>query len=330
MASHPADRAPDVSRRFIAGVCLVLGLLCAATEVASRAADVQPSLTDSAGLWAIQRAGVTRQSMVLVGSSRFQVGIDPSRLASNVVNLSLLGDSPIPVLQHLARDQTFAGHAVVEFMPLRYCTPDLDGILRARDMVQRFDRRAAIADLETQMRVRLQARLSMLNSSLRPLDLLTGAQSLAAVQQQVVGRDRFAPRDYRGTDTSQIVRLREERWRERLSTPLSDDQHRERIARIEDAISAIRARGGEVTFFRINSSGRAAALEAEHAPRAACYERWVSALPDARWLHFADLPAIAGLELPEGSHLDRSQTAVVTDALRGALARGSDPADPVE
>jgi hypothetical protein len=87
-------------------------------EVLARSQGAEPSLKDGPPAWSVQRQqarGKRGESapLALIGSSRFQLGIEPDILASviarPVANLAIPASLPFPVLEDLANDSEFEG-----------------------------------------------------------------------------------------------------------------------------------------------------------------------------------------------------------------------------
>jgi hypothetical protein len=95
------------------------------------------------------------------------------------------------------------------------------------------------------------------------------------------------------------------------------------IAQAKQSVDAIRARGGDVVFFRPPSSGELARIENERFPRAQAWDRLLRETQTTGF-HFADHPETRNLTCVEESHLSRADAAVFTRAyaafVRSALA----------
>jgi hypothetical protein len=107
-------------------------------------------------------------------------------------------------------------------------------------------------------------------------------------------------------------------WPERVEERLDEEALEHRLSELQKWTEMIQERGGEVVFFRINSSGFVRELEARDFPRATHWDRF-AAETDAVTIHFEDVPALGGIELPEGSHADLEGAPRITDGLIEAL-----------
>jgi hypothetical protein len=76
---------------------------------------------DDENLWSYHRRRVQREnkSVVLIGSSRMQMGFDQNKFTEltgrKTIQLAVVGESPIPLLQNLAEDETFHGTIISDF-----------------------------------------------------------------------------------------------------------------------------------------------------------------------------------------------------------------------
>jgi len=106
-------------------------------------------------------------------------------------------------------------------------------------------------------------------------------------------------------------------------TPESSELLEERCAEIARAAAAIQARGGSVTFVVMPTGGLITELEERRYPRRLFWDRFAEMSPSMA-LHFADIPAMRELPVPDGSHLDYRSRARFTHALLDAMHVGSE------
>src|SRR5262245_5037782 len=92
-------------------------------EACARARGCRPSVKDGPALWSAYRQRVRTPAgpqapLVLIGSSRFLLGIDPAVLSRSVgrpvINLAIDGSQPFRVLEDLAADPEFHGVVLCE------------------------------------------------------------------------------------------------------------------------------------------------------------------------------------------------------------------------
>jgi hypothetical protein len=92
------------------------------------------------------------------------------------------------------------------------------------------------------------------------------------------------------------------------------------IERTRIAVAKLRARGGEVVFVRPPSAPELSVYEEETLPRTRGWDQLLEGA-GVRGVHFADVPAMQGLVIPEYSHLSRACATVFTDAYVRGLAK---------
>ena len=94
------------------------------------------------------------------------------------------------------------------------------------------------------------------------------------------------------------------------------------LGEVSRDIRAIRARGGRVMFFCSPTSGAHLAADQQGYPRADYWDRFVREIAEPNGAHAIyglDVPAIAALNLPDGSHLDMRDRAAFTAAVAQLL-----------
>jgi hypothetical protein len=320
---------------------VAIGLFLAALagwEAYWRAERFVPSARNSAGLWALTRDRLDREGpggTVIVGSSRamFDLHLEAWREETGglPVQLALEGTNPRPFLRHVAQDTTFSGVVVVGVTEVLFFPP-VDG-LRAEVLAQYRDRTPAD---------RLSQRISMhvVEPYLAFYDPDTALFALLRRQRFWPARRNLTPqlpvvrklansRRTRQADMwnkveqdpayRQIVR---DTWLEFLNAPrppapppeVMKQQMQAVLDDVADQVRAIRARGGDVVFLRLPSTGPF--REAEHGgfPRERAWDPLL-ARADAAGVHFEDHPDLQDVELPEWSHIRADQTDRFTRAL---------------
>ena len=226
------------------GVVLAMVWL-AGYEVFWRSRGFVPSLTDNEALWCSTRRLATDDAVVIIGSSRLQIGLDPAVLSHAldgrpVVQLALNGGNPIPALLNRANDPAFKGVVLLEYMPRRLFTPDTLSVSRTRGFVASCANPSLVAPTEAKLSAQLQQHVVLFASEVQLIALLSYAShhhGLPHEQHEIVRADRFTPihfqPGYQAGGTDDI-------W----ETPLSPDALAARAAEMRVAIDQIRARGG--------------------------------------------------------------------------------------
>lgn len=308
-----SSQAPEALpwRRVILLTALVTLLCFVALELTWRRRGVIPGIVDGPGYWSLVRnesERMTSRDVFLLGSSRFQLGLDPAEMAKHSAGarffqLSVSGANPLPMLEDLAQDTSFHSRVLVEFMPSRYALAEEAPLAVSREYVRSHHHRTAVSDPEHQVRTFLQARLSSLHGDVS-IKALPRALFSGSVLPSYSGRstrpDRFVQSV--AADVDSYRKRQRGRPHELRSPPLSEREFVARLEQYRAAATAIRARGGEVAFFRINSSGDFRSIEEELFPRESVYER-AKAVIGGTWVHFTDDPELRLLVCPDGSHL---------------------------
>lgn len=326
----------EVPRRSLlkaGGVALVTSLAAmAGYEGFWRQRGFVPELRDSAELWCseVERAlGLGPRALAIVGSSRFQLGVDPvvlrrSSLDREPVQLAINGSAALPVLRNLASDARFRGVALCEVMPQNFFTPaalDESGV----PWLAYRRARPAVGAWETRLRGVVQGKVAAFQPS---LDLHVVAKRLALGQGLPkpsyvrMRADRFMAADYSKVDRSRQLR----HWVEqaRRKRPPSGSQLEQVLAAARDACERIRGRGGRVIFVRMISSLELRAVEDELFPRAPYWDRLLTET-NASGIYDTEVPGAATLTCPEGSHLDAEQARKFSAGLARALTVALDP-----
>jgi hypothetical protein len=294
---------------------LVAGLLLVGAELGWRRRGFQPSVKDTPELWALARAQASAgdgRAVVLVGSSRFQGGLVPEELAkalggARLVQLSINGASSLPVLEDLAADERFRGLVLCEVSPTLFFSVAPTAVrARPASYIAGYKHRPFVADWETVMRVPFQERLVVLLSAVHPKSVLHHllvnrtlpappfTQTLASRQQQS---------DFQGVDVTPLRQLWRQRYQSMHGKAPEPAELEALLERVSAQVDRIRARGGEVVFVRMVSSGDVRRIEDERYPRERYWDRLIART--GKGLSFEDVPALAHFECGEDSHLDR-------------------------
>lgn len=317
--SSSNDRAPQGrwGRIWLYAV-LILLVSFGAVEVGFRARGMTPRYQDTPRYWAYWRAQLDdagEAGVALIGSSRTQLGIDPEVLNEAIperlfVQLAMIGATPLPVLEHLAEDETFRGSVVLEGYP-RHLFQRADERV-ARTWIDYYARRSWIDDLETRLRAALQSRAVVARPEFRPTLFLVTLLQRGELPSETYAKMRFSR--WTAADYAR-KRIPDPPWSMDLSATLDEEGLQRRFATIRRHVEAIEARGGRVVVVRMPTSGDIADYERRHFPRVDYWDRFVRETGvDA--IHFEDHPSLCGHHQPDGHHLDARSV----PAFSGALA----------
>jgi len=95
--------------------------------------------------------------------------------------------------------------------------------------------------------------------------------------------------------------------------PIEFSIFQDNVRQVQQAVTTIQQRGGQVIFARFPSSGEVWKLDEQYLPRAQYWDEFARQV-SAKTLHFKDFPELQ-YELPDGSHLDYRQAIPFTRSL---------------
>jgi hypothetical protein len=317
-----ADRIPQGRWGRAWLIAFVSAALALATiELDLRARGFSPSVRDEPSLWGSLRAsasGAGPNTIVLIGASRFQLGIDPQLLESQLnadaaFELSIDGSSPLPVLDDLAQDHTFAGTVLVEVTPGALFGTNPRPRQIAESWLADYAKRPRVSDLEVGLRLPFEERLVLFRPGLKTalvdrLLLRPGAPPFVSMR-----RDRYQSADFARLGRGAVHPSPS------LGSALCErSELDERLELIRASVARIHNRGGRVVFVRMPSTGTVRELEELTFPRESTWERLV-ATEGVVGMHFEDHPELSEFDCPDGSHLDAKDVARFTSALARRL-----------
>lgn len=316
----------------------VLGCLalCGSVEYHRRAQGHFPSVRDDLDLWAFERArlpGAGADAIAILGTSRILYALDPDVLGAELpgkvpVMLAVNGAYPLAALSDLARDEAFSGTAFVDI--------DARGLSRYyRDMQQPQVRHFAAgfgpsATLHRALLSQWQAHVLLADAELGLLPTLT--RLFFGAQRPNPRFVRIAPNRAGAADYQHPAANAPAMAANFAAGVLADHQEHPPpppqvwLAELEDVardLRAIRARGGQIVFFCSPTSGAHLAADQQGYPRADYWDRFAReiAVPNgAHAIYGLDIPAIAALNLPDGSHLDQRDRPAFTQAIAKLLS----------
>lgn len=303
------------------------GLLCG-FELFLRSRGLVPSLRDDADAWALARAAVPANdphAVVLVGASRMQQAIDLGAFAEELggrrpVQLSVLGQSGLPVLRNLADDPTFRGIVLVDARSWFLVEPGSSSSREIERWLQHYDERSMLGSFEQRLRALLDGSLVMRRTDFSPDQVFVAWSLTGRLPEEgyaTMLADRSVRADYSKMPVAEL-RRRFERGAE-YDAPCADsarfgrhlDELRQMVARIE-------SRGGRVVLVAMPVSGGVR----EVMDRTMSRERYWKPLVErsgALAIHFEDFPSLRSFRLPDDSHLDHRDSAAFSRALAAAV-----------
>lgn len=339
--SRPIPQLPW--RRVLATVAILALVATAAWEWHVRSLGYAPSLNDTPDLWAEKRNEVKPDSLVLIGTSRmlFDIDLDEVEKAfgQRPIQLSLAGSSPFPILENLARDESFRGTLILDIVPAMFLAPGGPPVEVSQKALQRYGNWTYAQRWGHELGVMLERRFAFLRN-----EDLTLSQLLARIQLPERANFHAPPalppyfytidRDRRARMTPEAATLGhplQQRivngWLPLFSPPpppsfIPAEKFNEMIGRAIEArfaqtarhVDAIRARGGKVIFVRLPVQGPLVEREEMLAPLAHTWDRLVRENGVAA-INFSDHPELSDFVLPEWSHLSAPDSVEFTKRL---------------
>lgn len=323
-STSSSDRVPaDASFAAWLGALAVAAALVAAVELRVRASGWAPSRRDDTTTWSVERrrlAGGDPAEVALIGSSRAAF-LDETALrdglgATRVVNLTLDGASPLPVLEHLAADTSFRGIVVCDVVAMRWFD-EAEGAATTAAFDASAPWRAPFEAAEQFPQDALAAR----HPRMTVARFLASGLGAAAPPAPATLRDghrfeRWNP----AVAGDAVAKLRTEFLRAAETAPpaptgpVADDA----FARLREAVDRLVVRGAQVVLLRLPVTGARRDAEERRFPRALVWDR-LAATPGVVVLDCLDDPELARAELPDDSHLANAASPGFTAALAAAI-----------
>ncbi len=300
--------------RFI-GLMLLLAMLGGgALEIFWRSKGHFPVLADTASLWGAHVDKVSRldsRSVVIVGGSRVQMGLDPDIVqkelgASRVVQLGRACSSPIPVLEYLTEATEYSGLVVCGVVP----GPFFDAQDRQRkSIVEELEKRINrpfYTPMEEFLLGKAQSTVCLNNQGLSWKMVGNGVirGNWPTPSYARFNDNRFVQADYtvcHGLDYPLADFLR---WK-REGAAMTSAGLKGMVEHLSDLAGIFKARGGRVVFVRMPSSGGLWNAEEESYPKQIYWHAIKQRFRNDA-IHFHELELASGFtyHCPDGSHLD--------------------------
>ena len=335
-ADRPGQAQPVPTRdiplrpwaRIGAFVFLAVTLLTAAwewnarTNLGLRAGDID----DSPQAWAEQRRLADAAPVTIVGDSRILFDTDLVRFQQltgiRPIQTAIVGTSARALLESYANDPNFHGLLILGLADLSYFRPQGVGI--GGPYLKNFARNDKPAQLTGLWIDRwLQRYLAFMDSDYRlsrwAVRFDDGWRKGVDSPYEGVWKisETFDHRQYflwPRIETDRYLRDHARHaWNLFKGPPLPPFIVRNVIARSAEAVSRIRARGGDVVFVRPPSARELRVVEDRRLPRSKGWDLLIAGT-HAQGIHADDLPQAQNLVVPEWSHLSRRCAEVFTDA----------------
>lgn len=330
--------------RILAGMVPLLVLLVAGWEWQWRAFGVHPSIGNTEGLWAIQRRRIDAgegNATVLLGSSRLyfdmQLPVWERLDGKRPIQLSFEGTSPLVALEDLSDDPKFTGRLLVGVAPdlffsgfaihdgaARYARKESPSQRVGQWLGMNFiEPYFAFDDPDFALQTVLARQAWPQRTGIPPH---ISVRKLAETEA-----DRNTHLWSKVADDPQYHALTQRIWLQAFvpgpNTPSPAQAlkiENEQTARAAAAVKKLHARGVQVLFARLPTTGPYLAFENKEHPRARSWNALLAAT-DAPGIYFEDYPElrpdVQGYDLPEWSHMTRADGERFTAALYKIIER---------
>jgi hypothetical protein len=324
---------------FIA-MLVLLACMLGAWEWYWRDFGATPGIRNSDGLWAIQRRRIDAgegDATVIVGASRvyfdLQLDVWESLDGRRPIQLAFEGTSPLRAMEDLADDPNFVGHLLVGVAPEQFFGGN--GYRAAAFKYFHTESPSQRAGQWLSMRL-IEPFVAFYDPdfALAPVLKRQAWPDRPGRPSRLDVRKLFTTEADRNSHIWEKVEndtgyreLTRRIWAQKFA-PREDDPPAEKIRqttneqidRISAVVGRLRARGVKVLFVRPPSTGPYLAFDDRLYPRATTWDLLL-ARSGAPGIHFQDYPQLQNLDLPEWSHLSRTDARRFTAALHDIIKR---------
>ncbi|GEM_PF-6802305 len=310
-----------------AGVLAVLVIAC--NEAAWRALRVPTTFRDTPALWSKVRRECdgSTSKVVLIGSSRFQAGLDTEAMSRTLPDhrfyqLSMHASGAMPVLEDLAQDVDFRGTVIAEFLPpWLWADRETWSQQPVTALVEYAHREHFGNVIENELQMFGEERFAFFNPSAR-FWLAAGQLWRTGFFQPPmtrIDRHRNAQISLRAgdvkTETEKWMALERDiaqKWRPAGSALL--------FRQVAGWTRQIQARGGSVIFFQMAVDGPVRDFEDQTYPADRYFDPFSHSL-SIPLLSYKNYPELANYRCPDGSHLDAADAPRFSEAFARILER---------
>lgn len=332
--SNSNDRLPkhDWQQVWIIASSIVI-IFISLWESIWRLQGFESSLNDDVQLWINVRKNIPAndpKAVVLMGSSRMQLDLDTQVFKQYVkfplFQLAIDGTSPIPVLTHLAEDETFKGIVVCEISEANLIAKPTPHT--AEQWIKTYQQSKFNDEFEFLLNSFVQKTFIFRLPELQPVNIwqkINSTGHLPLPFYLTLHADRFKAGDYLllnkypNYSIAAHYNMRLERHQGMYSglLPVDEAVFQNNLKKIKNNVEKIQKRGGKIVFVRFPTSGGILKLDEQMLPRAQYWDVFVQQIP-ASFVHFKDHAELQ-YNLPDGSHLDYRQAVPFTKNLARLL-----------
>lgn len=305
----------------------IAACLCVLAERAARSIGQRPSVVDDQVSWSRFRHTVDhdRRVVAFVGSSRMLLAYDAAafeKVAPELrgVQLAINALPSIGVLRDLAADEDFRGVAVVDLVEWDIPPAGGDDWGGAREYLDRSHAlwRAPGALANQWLAGFVQERFAILAMGGRSLLTRLARGKVPLPNFVSAARDRTSNGFYDLAPSGAMAAKARQRLSNFDAPPPSPEAWLAHALTFEPMVQQIRARGGDVVFVRMPTTGQLWEGFKAHYPRDRYWDVF-AAKTSAHTLHFNDVPGMRDVACPDEMHLDQSSQELFTSTLVESL-----------
>ncbi|MBA2250194.1 MAG: hypothetical protein H0W12_08375 [Chitinophagaceae bacterium] len=323
---------------LLCGVILLLSFSC--WELYLRGQGITATYDDGKELWSDKRAMVYEPSdkaTVFIGASRNKYDIDQATWISltgdHPIQLAMEGNSPLPVLDDLAKDKNFKGKLIIDVTEGLFFTTSPNNTSEPKERIAYYKKQTPAQWFSFRVNHVLESKFVFLDKDNFSLNALLGKIKVhnrsgvfafpdfpMEFQEVTFNRQNFMTDKFL-TDTTLQNKVKNiwDFFRSiNKEPPMSGVKLDSVLLAVKEDCDKIKGRGGQVIFVRTPSSGPYLAGKKMGFPRQKYWDRLL-ATTGCPGIHFEDYPAIAHFQCPEFSHLKTSDAIVFTKNLINIL-----------
>lgn len=325
--------------RFIKAGLLCLFLIITFTiawELYWRSQGFPVSYNDDEALWSQERAKVYQpidDATVFIGSSRIKFALDiptwESMTGEKVVQLSMVGTNPRPLLHDLADDEKFKGKLIVDITEFSFFSPNPAREKSARDGIAFYKDYTPAQMFSSFLNYGLESKIVILEKERFGLNALL--KDLEIPNREGVRERPVFPKEFGLThknrqdymmnkflNDSSLIKRQTAAWTKmgalNRAPGVSGDTLVKIFNDVKNSVDKIRKRGGQVIFVRTPSSGGYIETENIVYPRDKYWQPLLN-YTNSDGIHFKDYAVTANMICPEWSHLSSKDAIVYTKEL---------------
>lgn len=280
---------------------------------------------DGKDLWAHKRAQVylpASKATVFIGSSRIKYDLDiptwEKLTGEKAVQLAMEGNSPVPILEDLARDEKFRGKLVVDVTEGLFFSASRYDVSEPADWTKFYKENTPSQKLSFILNHGLESQITFLNKDYLSLNALLSRidipkrkgvfhfpyfpkefSHVTFERQNIIEESFLSDTNLQKQVTGNWLFFAQLSKQMPPQTPATTDSV---FNLIKNATDKITQRGGQVLFVRTPSSGPFWEREQMAFPRDKFWYKLLQ-MTGQPGIHFKDYPETSGYICPEWSHL---------------------------